>query len=389
MNEESNVISNETEKAPADLVPRKSRVKIFIAAFFVFGLILVFMILFLSRKVSIDNTKRVISEKSFIDKAISDDDSGENTSRISRYLETQRNDDTTYKYQSHEEVTCPEINGKKKCFYEINNSLPVNSWTALGHYSAYKAIGDMSALGKTKRDLAVLYDWCKPRIEDCTYLIAQPIIMSSDLKDENMVTFLKKESVALVAQKPSTDLMLLSIEARELALLSKFFADSSLLVKAKSRLALAQDEVQKQYLNPFGPKVVLPKYACWVTLAQVEIAIAENDEISVINALEYLRINNRMNAIVEFDNPVHIHPCIETFMLGGKYLENAGYKDTARKLLTDFLIHFYDTADNKILFGEGGTTFYSKSKSTNPSTNMILISDTAYTNYLIYLNSTL
>ena len=76
-------------------------------------------------------------------------------------------------------------------------------------------------------------------------------------------------------------------------------------------------------------------------------------------------------------------------MLGGKYLENAGYKDTARKLLTDFLIHFYDTADNKILFGEGGTTFYSKSKSTNPSTNMILISDTAYTNYLIYLNSTL
>ena len=389
MDEKINSIPEKDENEQVEATPKKSRAKLYVAAFLVVGLVLVFMLLFLNRNNFKKNGTVSIIQKNSIENATSDNDEANNASRISQYIESQRNSDSSYKYQSHEEVTCPEVAGKKKCFYEENNSVPVNSWTALGHYSSYKSSGDTSELEKSKRDLVTLYDWCKSRVNDCTYLLTQPLTISADYADENMMTFLEKESAALVAQKPATDLMLLSIEARELVLLSKFLKDSSLLVKAKTRLDMAQEEVQKQYLNPFVPKVILPKYTCWVTLAQVEMGIVENDKTAVINALEYLKINDRFQAIGNFENPVHIHPCIETFMVGGKYLENSGYKDNARKLLTDFLTNFYDASDNKILFGEGGTTFYSKSKSTNPSSNMVLISDTAYTNYLIYLNSTL
>lgn len=305
----------------------------------------------------------------------------------SNYLESQKNQDGSYAYQAHADEICPKVNGVLNCKFSPDNiSVAANSWAALGHYSSYKITLDFSQLDRAKRDLEQLMNYCEDTSNNCLYLLTQPAIITKDIKDAKVNEFLKSQAEKLTKSLPSENIMLIGIEVRELALLSQVLNDVNLKLKAQERMKIAESLLQKQSQDPATGNAVFPNFACWVALAQVELGIATNDTQKITNAAEYVKQNDRINVINNYENPVMIQPCIETLALAGKQLANSYSKD-AKDMFDVFENNFYDNPTSKLIYGESGTTYYPKRMLETGSAKHIFLADSAYTNYLKYLTA--
>lgn len=310
----------------------------------------------------------------------------DNANTVSGYISEQRNNDGSYKYQGYEEDTCPIVDGILKCsFLPDNTSFPVKTWAAFGYWSSYKTSQDTARLALARQEVLELIQWCRLTNENCAYLLAQMTYINRDLQDETINEFLKEQANILIENPPSVDLMLRAIEARQLGLIGEALSDINLINSSIQRLSLVNELLQAQSYDYTTGRQVLPRGACWATLAQVELSRITNDSSGIVNGAEYLLQSNRLTDVREFENPVQLQPCIETFFLAYKSTGYINYQNLGIELYNLLYEDFFDGPDNPIKYGNGGTTFISRARIENGEDINIFLADTAYTNYLSYL----
>ena len=248
---------------------KKPRILFLLVGFAILVLLVVIGFLFFNR------SKNIGSKESLSTESIQAD-----VLKGSEYIITQKTENGGYWYQKYSPEVCPMVDGKMACSFRPNNlSFGSNSWAALGQYSAYKISLDKSYLDNAKSDLNNLLSWCEDAKNDCTYLLSQPIVINEDLKDKKISDFIEKQGEKLIANKPEEHLMLSAIEVKELAQLYGVFKDEKYLNEATQRLAVVEKNLQKESVNPQTGAVSLPNFACWVSLAQVELGKAKNEMI--------------------------------------------------------------------------------------------------------------
>lgn len=312
------------------------------------------------------------------------------SSETADYIESQRNPDGSYNFFAHPEENCELINGIEECpFGGEKTDMRVNGWTSLGNFAAFKTTENEKYRSRMERDLQTLYTWCDTQPPgECLWVLTQLEIIYKDTKDPLLLDFLSKQLELLLNSTPSTDIMLRSIEARELALGYEIFNDVRYLNAASIRSSSARSEVQSSENNIYptiSPYPKLPIYACWYYLADAEIArVTIDEELSrkTLNELNQAKIFTNFSY---FSYPGAIQPCIEAYHILGEalHIENANNDYTA--LVDTFMNSFYDNPKNKIIYGEGGTVFYPRNISKNFGKKYVLTSDTSYTLYLLKL----
>lgn len=288
------------------------------------------------------------------------------------YVESQRRPDGFYDYIARYDEQCTLKDGKKTCpFGGTRMFETTNSWTALAHFAAYKALGDKSELQKANRDLTKLTDWCSLDPKKCLWVLAQPAIIYQDTKDPKILDFLKSQGEVLFSSIPSTNTMLVAIESRELALLYEIFQDTKYLNASNNRLALASRGLNDQQ-NIYGSSPLkFAESSCWISLANGQLSTATKNEKEKSNTLAFLDNGKILQNFNNFYNPVQIQPCIETYFQIGSNTE-------AKNLLEKFIVGFYDGGETKLIYGEGGTVFQQNSR-----LKMIVLTDSAYTVFLL------
>lgn len=300
-----------------------------------------------------------------------------------KYVTSQKRSDGFYNYLENYKDQCTTTNGIETCPFNNQEMFQTtNAWTALAHYSQSIIANSSQELTMAQADLNKLMDWCEPDPKQCLWVLMQPILIYEKTQDAKTLAFLKQEGEVLLSSLPSDNLMLASIETRELAALYKLTDDARYLQSAIRRMQVAQELLSKA--KSIFPENIPPlaDFACWTTLAQLQTSV--NDPETRNNARFYLNQRDLIKNFKYFKNPIQIQPCIETYALLGLMDRNSKDKKTASTLLNMFLKDYYDGPSQKIFYGSGGTAFFSRLDK-DASAKTVVLTDSAYTVYLISL----
>jgi len=303
------------------------------------------------------------------------------------YIQSQYRPDGYYNYISHE--LCQVVSGQKKCPFGGQNMFPTtNAWTALAYLGAYDILNDQYYLSLAKRDLEKLMDHCQNQPKECLYVLVQFAKFYQITKDTKYLSFLKNEGTVLLSVS-DPDPMLKDIEIRELLILHKLTKNQSYLNEAKKRLKESDDSwLQRSILyyrvSKEGKKVPIPKTVCWNTLAKLQLyEILKQD--SYLQEVKETLNNSQLTTLFSlFEHPYQAEPCIETYFQLANLTGNQGFGQTARQLLNQFTENFWDEKNKKLIFGENGIAYITKSLPDVPKNKkMVILSDTGYFIYLL------
>ncbi len=308
-----------------------------------------------------------------------------------KYLTSQKRDDGYNNYIAHFDTVC---NNSAQCPFGINNVLPINnSWSALGFYSASKVLNDKSYLELAKKDLVNLNQYCTSNIEECLWVLAQPSIIQKDEKGTIMTALLNEAGEKLLSKSDANNIMILSIEARELALLYSLTSNSKFIEEAQKRIQLAQIVVSAAYSqnNNSLQQSLNPLQACWYTLGSAEIARATGKPEYLQEALRIEKDLEFKSTVLNSHFSVYIEPCVETYILLSELTADTYYKDQAYIIFKQLIENFWDSSERPLVWGEGGITTVSKKNlsSIQPIelSKQVNVTDTSYFLYLAYLMS--
>ncbi len=287
---------------------------------------------------------------------------------ISDYVLSQRRDDGYYNYLAYYKEQCV---GEKCPFNGIDMFKTTNAWTALALFSASQILEDSSLLSQAKTDLNKLEEFCAIDRKECNWVLAQPAIIYQTTQDPELLEFLRLQGETLLSSAPSDNTMLVAIEARELALLYEIFQDTRYIVAAQNRLFLASRGLENNVDLYSENTTRFAQASCWVSLANTQYATITNNNQEKLNSKVFLE-NGKINEYFKnFNSPIEIQPCIESYVLLGE-------APIAKDLLTKFIEKFYDGEKRKLIYGEGGTAYQPGSE-----LEWIVLTDSSYTEFLL------
>lgn len=308
------------------------------------------------------------------------------------YVASQRRADGYYNYFSHYNELCQKENGVEKCllnginFYEITDS-----WTSLGYFGAFKIFEDPLYLDSMNKDLGILMNYCQNRREDCSWALTQPAIIYQATKEPKLFDFLKAQAEVLLQTTAAQDgLMTTAIEVRELALMYQVTQEIKYLHEANKRFITSVRQIAVAQNAYAKGNTRFPQQLCWYTLGELELAKIQGKETHLKQVDEMLRRADIVNHFNEISFVIHIQPCIESYITLDTLNGNKANKQTITLLMEKFTKGFLDTPQNKLIYGEGGTTTIQFGKdiekiSSNAYDRQINITDSSYTLYLLSL----
>lgn len=298
------------------------------------------------------------------------------------YIKSQRTPDGYYHYLAHFNDLCQTSNGKKVCPLNGNILKITNSWAMLAYFGAYQAYPDSTYQDSINQDFSKLNEYCSQDINECLWGITQPALIYQSTKDPLLLDFLKKAGEALLKKSDPSNLMLLSIEARELSLLYQITQDHRFLQEAEKRLVMAENNLSVDETIPLI-QTPFPKRGCWYTAAVLEMAKSgkpgyRDRAITVLNSANFSQNANH------FISSLQIQPCIESYLMLYQQTNRRDYLNSAQKLNDYLLNYFWDGQDNQLLHGEGGTTSLvaNKEPASHNIDKYVTLTDSAYTAYL-------
>ena len=218
--EDQKSVENEVEQKPveAELAEKKPfpvKIAIILALLFV-AFLIVFVVVLLNSGSKNSGKDLKVEDKVESTQILYDSVISEGI----KYIDMQKRSDNFYEYLAHFDDQCSVKDGVRDCPFSGSRMFETtNAWTALAHFSAYKALGDNKALENSSNDLSKLMDWCAIDPTNCNWVLAQPSIIYQHTKEPILLEFLKKQANSLLSSKPSSDAMLVAIESRELSLL--------------------------------------------------------------------------------------------------------------------------------------------------------------------------
>lgn len=299
------------------------------------------------------------------------------------YVKSQKRSDGAYEYISHYEEICKV--GADCVYKDARSYMTTNAWTALAYLGKYLSGKDRSYLTLSIEDILKLKSSCEKGEVQCSWVLAQPLKVYEVEPNLDVLAFLKSEGSKLLTTSNPDNLMLLSIEVRELALLYKLTGDNRFLTEAYKRLDLATDRLPKQRMLYQNTSGALARYGCWYALGAVEVAKAVYN-IDLINKvgllLENADLASNMNDV---NTALQVQPCIESYFSLQQISKDSKYREKATVLLEKFMDRFYDGKDRQLLFGEGGTVMIAIDAVESPSDNIVNLTDSSYTIYLLSL----
>ncbi len=308
--------------------------------------------------------------------------------KVGTYLYKQKRTDGYNNLLSHFDELCGGANSVNCPFGERNVFEINNSWSALGFFGKYKVGGDQKDLVQAKSDLSKLKDYCSQagKMKECLWVLAQPALIAMDEPNTEYNDFLKTAGDLLVTTSNKTNVMLLAIESRELALIYTLLKDEKYLVASKERFELARDAYVKGLNADIPSRENNPLQACWVTLAAAELARVSKGQDYIVEAAkvhtdEYIRTK-------KYENPfaVNIQPCIETHYIISSLTGDQGYYNEGLRLLRFMEENFVDSKEKNIAWGEGGVLAVNPKSNTGGQINkQVNVTDSSYMLYLLYL----
>ncbi len=302
---------------------------------------------------------------------------------ISAYILSQRTPDGYYNYIAHFDEVCPANLSSEDCPFSDNLFETTNTWGALGLYSANRILDDPKLLEEAIKDIEKLDEYCQKDRIQCNWVLVQPAIVYKQTKSAQILNFLQAQSSSLVESTPSENPMLSAIESRESTLLNNLLPNSRLADQAALKLSFASTKLQESNQNAYYQSQTHFKAgSCWVALASIELELASTKNFS--NVSTFLENGKLVENFSQFKTPLEIQPCIESYLI---LYSETGDKNNfvkAQTLMNLFLDDFYDGKDTKKIYGEGGTKF-SNMTNDEHSEKMVVLTDSAYTLYLLSL----
>ncbi len=307
---------------------------------------------------------------------------------VADYITTQKTPEGYNNYIAHFNEVC---GGDKvtNCPNGSDNVLPINnSWSALGYFAAYDVTKDDKYFELMNKDVESLMSYCEPRKNDCLWVLAQPSIIYMGTQSPEILSFINSIGANLVATDFKGSVMIQSIRARELALFYQITKNQQYLTAATKafnevKQALnATDTMGEDDLTQANEK----SQACWYTLAAAEMAMATKDP----NYLDEARLIDTDSEIqslyLNVPFSVSVEPCAETYYLIYKISNDPIAFEKGERVMRYLEQNYYDSAENKLVWGENGVTAAKKTKSVPEGIEKIVdMTDTAYFAYLEYL----
>lgn len=297
-------------------------------------------------------------------------------SQILSYIQTQKRPDGFYDYIF--QLKDSQTKGLEKSYPTTN------AWTALAFASGYKVFNEGKYIDLADADIEALYTYCQQNKSQCLWVLWQLDKISDFVKSDLARSLYLQLGDELMVTSQKDDLMLLSIEVRELAQLYRLTNDNRFLTEAENRYASAKENFTKQPIVYQTGESVFPHHACWFTLAALELSqITQNNQESADarNFIDQAAIEQNFD---KFQYPVEVMPCLETYFVLSQTYSNS-YYGSFQTLMDKFSNKAFDGAGKNLLYGKGGIIFDLKGNKNSREGNLVNLTDSAYMAYLLSL----
>ncbi len=307
---------------------------------------------------------------------------------VADYITTQKTPEGYNNYIAHFNEVC---GGDKiaNCPFGSDNVMPINnSWSALGYFAAYEATKDEKYLNLMNKDIQSVISYCEPRKDDCLWVLVQPSIIYMGMQSPEILSFIENIGANLITTDYKGSVMIQSIRARELALFFEITKDEQYRTAAATALAEIKTILDSVSTTEDDDLTLANEksQACWYTLAAAEMAMATRDP-------QYLQEARLIDTDPEVQNlylnvpfSVSVEPCAETYYLIYKITNDPDAYEKGERVVRYLEQNFYDSAENKLVWGENGVVAAKKTESVPKDVQKIVdMTDTAYFAYLEFL----
>ena len=299
-------------------------------------------------------------------------------------IENHKTDDGYTNFIANIDDLCNE--NQDFCKYKWENlQFPyqiMNSWTALGFYSAYQVTGEEKYKDRALDDMRLVSEYClqNNNINNCLWVLVQPALIYSVEKEPFLLELVTKGADALLVNEGSNNLMLKAIEARSLILAYSITNNEEYKQGALDKFEEAEEILA---LVPFGTQEnALVSHTCWHYLTATEFThhLNEIDYIlKVYSAFEYYF--DRQYESVAFQ------PCIEALFIMTASPVVEVDETIAQDTLQKFTNEFWDGENNKLVQGKGGVLPRKYDEEATNTYQHLQTPNSTDTSYFMYLLS--
>ena len=299
------------------------------------------------------------------------------------FIQNLRRSDGYYEYIARFESQCKTEGGQKECpFNGLRMFETTNAWSMLAYLGGYTIYGDKNFLDLASRDFTKLDQWCTAYPNHCSWVLVQPLLLYQVNPDPVLLSFLNREGNDVITAQ-SDNLMLTSIEARELAMLHKLTGEQKYLDAAQNRMIQAKVRLATQTDLYHIGDARLKRQSCWYALAGAQLLSQQSSIVTQGEIVELLAVADLEKNLINIAEPIEIQPCIEAYFILSEATGEKNYFAYAEGLLDQFVERFWDNPAKPLLYGEGGTIMNSRPDLVTHDGDFVLLTDSAYTVYLL------
>lgn len=299
------------------------------------------------------------------------------------FIQNLRRADGYYDYISRYDSQCKTVGGKKTCpFNGLRVFETTNAWSMLAYLGGYTIYNDRNFLDLAIKDFQKLDEWCKLYPKHCSWVLVQPILLQNISPDPSLLAFINREGNDLLTAQ-SDNLMLTSIEARELAMLHKLTGEQKYIDAAQNRMVQAKVRLATQTDLYHVHESQLKRQSCWYALAGAQFLTQKSSIVSQDEIVQMLTGADLEKNLINIAEPIEVQPCIEAYFLLAEATGNETYHAYGQRLLNQFIDRFWDNPKKPLLYGEGGTIMNSRPDLVKHDGDFVLLTDSAYTVYLL------
>ncbi len=290
-----------------------------------------------------------------------------------------------YSYVRHQDYICKTNPSSSVCKGTFNQPYTTNgAWAAYALLGAYDSYENPQYLADAVKEVLALRATCHGGNTECLWVLVQVVAVYDRTQNPLILAFIKEQG-ELLLKTTSPNSMLKSIEARELAMIYRLTLDKRYVDEAAKRARDVHEMFQDTSTYTRRSPYPYPMESCWYMLANYEIMkYLKPESQKAYSADIYTFINNAQfeKNWGSFVHPIEIQPCIELTARMAAFTKYQKAADLSSTLWTMFVNDFWDSADKNINLGEGGTRYKKGPVTTDPTTRLVVLSDTAYTVYL-------